>query len=112
MTKQRKESIEECIKMMCDTKIVDVDYDEITVDFKLIRNNVFGNQTYITEYLMIASKDKEICFFASGDVDTEVICQQALLGYLRQKQKHIEKKENERRKNDYKKKHPILSFFK
>lgn len=111
MTEQRKESIKECIKMMCDTKVVDVNYNDITVDFRLM-SVLRGNIKDIAEYVMVANKNKEICYFTSGDVDIEVICKDALLGYVRETKRCLSNEENKKREEEYRNKHPILGFFK
>ena len=103
-----KERVAECIKSLCESKEVDVDFDDIEIKFMLSQQNIYRNQVVVHDTVEIRSKDDKTCFYLSGNVDDEVLAKCVLKGYLKEREIFLKRKVEE----EYEKQHPILSLFK
>lgn len=103
-----RERVTECIKYLCESKEVDVDFNDIEVKFMLSQQDIYRNQAIVYDTVEIRNKDNKICFYLSGNVDDEVLAKCVLKGYLEEREIFLKRKAEE----DYEKQHPILSLFK
>jgi len=103
-----REKVTEHIKYICESKEVDVDFNDIEINFSLTLQNIYSNQKVIHDTVGIVNKRDKFCFYISGNVGEEILAKCVLKGYLKEKEKFLKRKAEE----EYEKQHPILSLFK
>ena len=75
-----------------------------------------SNSVQVTDEIKISNKKDDFCYYVCGDADSETIAKYAIAGYLKEKKRFLDNKKKkeieEKTKEEYKKEHPILGFFK
>lgn len=100
-----KEKVIECIKYICNNnKKLNVDFDDLKIEFELDQQKLFRNQIVLHNVVKIANKNDNICFRVSGDVDEETLARYVISGYIKEREILIKEKAMDK----FMKEHPIL----
>lgn len=108
----RKEKIVENIKYLCETGEIDVNFDEIQINYVVDITNslIYRNQGKIRCSIKITNTKEDFVYYLEDEpaLESTIIAYGALRGYVMYKKSFYQALEEEKLKEDYKKKHPIL----
>lgn len=97
---------------------IDIDYNDIEITFSIENIDTYSNYRLcnhmtLAETLKLTSKKYGYYFDVGScnNVDDKTIAINAISGFWAEKYKYTKEKEKENYDKEYKKKHPILYFF-